>query len=179
MADKKGILLCRVSTDFQDYSSQTKELIQYSNSLGYTQVHIIETKESGFIDYESKNGYKQVIDYITDNPEYNTVFVSEISRISRRKSILLKIQEEFIDKKIQLYIKDKGYKLLNEDGSLNESTDILFTMYSYFAESEMRIKKDRFQRSKKHLFAQGISITGKLLFGYNRVDYAISKGLLK
>lgn len=168
MAEKKGIILSRVSTESQDYSPQTNELISYSKSLGYTEVKIIETKESGFIDYESKDGYKQVIDFITENPQYNTVFVSEISRISRRKSVLGKIQEDFVKKKIQLYIKDKGYKLLNDDGTLNESTDILFTMYAYFAESEMRIKKERFQRSKKHLFAQGISLTGKLLFGYNK-----------
>lgn len=179
MAEKKGIILSRVSTEFQDYSPQTNELISYSKSLGYTEVKIIETKESGFIDYESKDGYKQVIDYIAENPQYNTVFVSEISRISRRKSVLSKIQEDFVNKKIQLYIKDKGYKLLNDDGTLNESTDILFTMYSYFAESEMRIKKERFQRSKKHLFAQGISITGKLLFGYNREKIeAINKNKL-
>lgn len=175
----KAIVLVRVSTDNQDYDAQINDLTTYANSLGYTKLHQIKTKESGFKDYDSKDGWKQLTDFIGENPEYRTIFVSEISRISRRQYILSRIKEYLVKNKIQLYIKDKGYKLLNNDFTLNTDTDILFTLYAYFAESEMKQKLDRFKREKALLFSQGLSITGNPLFGYRKeFDTNIKKNRL-
>jgi DNA invertase Pin-like site-specific DNA recombinase len=54
MEKKHAILLVRVSTLEQDYQAQIYDLTQYGNSLGYTQFHIVETKETAFADLSQK-----------------------------------------------------------------------------------------------------------------------------
>jgi hypothetical protein len=39
----------------QDYQAQIYDLTQYGNSLGYTQFHIVETKETAFADLSQRN----------------------------------------------------------------------------------------------------------------------------
>lgn len=175
----KAIILGRVSTDAQDYEAQIKDLTEYAHNLGYTELHEIKTKESGFKSYNSKDGWKQLTDFIEANPEYNTIFISEISRLARRQMILQAIKHYLTNNRVQLYIKDKNYKLLNNDYTVNDDTELLFTLYSYFAESEMKQKLARFKREKTLLSEQGISIVGKALFGYKKeFDEEIKKNRL-
>jgi DNA invertase Pin-like site-specific DNA recombinase len=54
MEKKHAILLVRVSTLEQDYQAQIYDLTQYGNSLGYTQFHIVETKETAFADLSQR-----------------------------------------------------------------------------------------------------------------------------
>jgi DNA invertase Pin-like site-specific DNA recombinase len=45
----------RVSTQEQDYQAQIYDLTQYGgNSLGYTQFHIVETKETALLTYHKR-----------------------------------------------------------------------------------------------------------------------------
>lgn len=167
METKKAIILARVSTSAQDYSAQTEQLIKYAKKKGFDDYKVIETTESGFKDIKSKKGFSILTDYIENNAKFRTVFVTEISRLARRQSILQAIKEYFVKEKIQLYILDKDYMLLDKQYKLNEQTDILFSLYGYFAESEMRQKLDRFARRKEKLKLEGIFTGGIRLFGYN------------
>jgi hypothetical protein len=47
---------------------------------------------------------------------------------------------------------------------------MMFSLYGLFAENEIQQKKDRFRRAKKSLMEQGLSISGKKLFGYKSVS---------
>lgn len=186
MATKKAIILARVSTSAQDYSAQTEQLKKYANKKGYEDLEIIETTESGFKDIKSKKGFSILTDFIENNEEYKTVFVTEISRLARRQSVLQAIKEYFVKEKIQLFILDKDYMLLDSQNRLNEQTDILFSLYGYFAESEMRQKLDRFARRKEKLKLEGIFTGGIRLFGYdiklnesNSKKYVINKAEAK
>jgi DNA invertase Pin-like site-specific DNA recombinase len=169
MSKKFAILLVRVSTMGQSYDPQTEDLKKYALSLGYNQLKIIETKESGLADLDKKIGTNQLFSFIKDNPKYNVVFSTEISRIGRRQSVLHQIKEWFVRNKIQLFVKDVGYSLFDENGKVTIAGDMMFSLYGLFAESEIKQKKDRFRRSKQSLMELGYSIPGKLLFGYKRV----------
>ena len=170
MKGKCAILLVRVSTEIQDYEPQIKDLEAYARQMGFSKLKKIETKESGLADTKSKVGLNLLYDFIQKNTEYKTVFATELSRLARRQSILHEIKEWFISNKVQLYLKDSGYSLFDEYGKVTIAGEMMFTLYGLFAESEMKQKKERFARSKKSLMEMGLSIGGKTLFGYERIN---------
>lgn len=166
---KEAILLVRVSTLIQDYKPQIDDLSNYANDKGYKVVKIIETKESGFTNMEVKQGINEMFIYLNQNQNCKTVIATELSRLSRRQSILHTIKEYFIKNKIQFISKDTNYSLFDDNGTISTAGEMMFSLYGMFAESEMRIKKDRFQRAKQSLMRDGFSISGKTLFGYKRI----------
>ena len=124
MSKKFAILLVRVSTMGQSNDPQTEDLKKYALSLGYNQLKIIETKESGLADLDKKIGTNQLFSFIKDNPKYNVVFSTEISRIGRRQSVLHQIKEWLVKNKIQLFVKDIGYSLFDENGKVTMGGDV-------------------------------------------------------
>ena len=169
MVNKCAILLVRVSTMVQDYQPQVDDLQKYAKTKGYSRFKIIETKESGLVDFDKKSGTNQLFSFIQENPQYRVVFATEISRLGRRQSVLHQIKEWLVKNKIQLYVKDIGYALLDESGKVSIGGDMMFSMYGFFAEAEIQQKKDRFRRAKQRLMEIGYSISGKTLFGYEKV----------
>jgi DNA invertase Pin-like site-specific DNA recombinase len=173
---KYAIILVRVSTTIQDFEPQIKDLENYAKSKGYNVFHRIETKETGLADLKDKQGFEELKSFIKGNPQYNTIFATEMSRLGRRQSILHQIKEWLISNKIQLYLKDTTYSLYDENGLISAAGEVMFTLFGYFAESEMKTKKERFKRAKTLLNAQGFSISGKRLFGYDReMDLEVKK----
>jgi DNA invertase Pin-like site-specific DNA recombinase len=65
MEKKHAILLVRVSTLEQDYQAQIYDLTQYGNSLGYTQFHIVETKETA----DLSQRLEQMKCFINEHPD--------------------------------------------------------------------------------------------------------------
>lgn len=168
---KHAIILVRVSSYIQDLGPQKTALKEYAKSLGFTKIHVIETKESGLVDEVDKVGTSEMFKFIEQNPKYNTVFCTEISRLARRQTVLFSLRDWFVDNRIQLILKEGNYKLFDEDGTVSESGYNLFALYGMFAESEIRAKKFRFQQAKTALMKEGLSIPGKELFGYMRIPY--------
>lgn len=178
MKKNHAILLVRVSTLVQDFEAQIYDLKQYGKSLGYTDFHVVQTKETAFADLSHKVGTNDMFKYIEENPEYNTVILTEISRLARRQSILHQIKEHCVNSKIQILIKDMDFKLFDHDGKVNQQSEMIFTLFGMFAESEVKQKIERFSRKRKELMQMGISISGKLLFGYDRLGIENQKNTL-
>lgn len=158
----------RTSTLEQSTTAQIRDLEKFANDLGYENVQPFFTSESGFIEYDDKQGWNQVVNFFEQNPDYRVLIVPEISRLSRRESILFKIKDYLIAKKIQLIIKDINFVLFNEWGEIPKGNDIVFSLYASLANSEMAQKKERFNRALKDYRLQGYAIGGKELFGYTR-----------
>ena len=178
MKTKVAIILVRVSTQQQDYEAQILDLETYAKTKGYTKFHIIETKETGLADLEEKVGANEMFTYILKNPEYKTVFATEISRLGRRQSVLHQIKEWFMQNEVQLFIKDAGYSLYDENGRVSVGGEMMFTLYGMFAESEIKQRVERYIRKRKELMEKGLSIGGKLLFGYERFQTPSLKNTL-
>jgi DNA invertase Pin-like site-specific DNA recombinase len=68
MEKKHAILLVRVSTLEQDYQAQIYDLTQYGNSLGYTQFHIVETKETAFADLSQRLEQMKCLNTLMNTP---------------------------------------------------------------------------------------------------------------
>jgi DNA invertase Pin-like site-specific DNA recombinase len=168
MESKYAILLVRVSTEIQDYDAQIFDLESFAKKKGFTHFKKIETKESGLISIDQRTGTNEMFSFIEENPQYNTVFATEISRLARRQSTLHIIKDWLVKYKVQLFLKDSDFKLLNEKNKLTTEGEMMFSLFGIFAETEINQKKLRFSREKKRLMAMGLSISGKALFGYER-----------
>lgn len=163
----EAIILLRVSTSGQDYEQQKSDLINYSIKLGYTKFFIISDKESAVkLSEEDRNGLNELKLMVMNNPNIKGVFVFEISRLARSQTVLHSMKDWFIKNKINLHIFDKKYNLLNDDYTLNEQCDLLFSLYGYFAESEAKQTKLRTKRGKEYWVAKGKHVGGTLIYGY-------------
>ena len=164
----KCVCVGRVSTSAQSQTAQINDLKDFAQSLGYKEVQPFFTTESGFLEYDEKQGWNLVVDFFETHPDYRVLICTEISRLSRKEAILFKIKDYLIEHKIQLVIKDINYFLFNEWGEVPKGNEIVFALYASLADSEMRQKKERFQRGLKEYRQLGYSIGGKVLFGYER-----------
>ena len=178
-SEKCAILLSRVSTQFQDGDPQITDLVEYARSKGFSKFEKIETKETGLADLNDKIGLEKIQSFILSNPNFRTIFATEMSRIGRRQDILHQIKEWLITNRVQLILKDSGYSLFDENGKVSQAGELMFTFFGYFAENEMKTKKERFSRARKYLMEKGISISGPVLFGYQRERTENDKNILK
>lgn len=171
MFGTSAVIIIRVSTHSQDMEPQKKDLEQWARKKGFKKFHFIETTESGFKKIEDRQGLRDLTSFLDRNKDYRTVIITELSRLSRRQSILHSIREYFEDNKIQLLAKDNPpFQLFDSEGNLDPNSSNGFTWLAHFAASETTVKKERFLRARRAYMAQGISISGKLLFGYKRIQ---------
>ena len=168
---KKIIILSRVSTEAQDLTSQTKELISKAIQLGYKdskQQIVIENVESAIkLSENERIGIQKLKHYIETDKDIDCVICWEPSRLSRQQKVLYSVRDYLVDHKIQLYILNPYMKLLTDDRTQIDTTaSIVFSLFSTLAENEMMIKKERFMRAKNELTRQGKKSAGATIFGY-------------
>lgn len=164
----KAILLVRVSTEAQDFTEQEREIYQMAINDGYKPEDIIPIceKESGIkLAEEDRAGLNRMKELI-EAGGIDCVYCWEVSRIARKKKINFSVLDYLTEHKVQLIIKTPAITLFNRDGSINEGAEMVFTLFSQMAESEMRTKKERFKRSKDARRKQGYFTGGFILYGY-------------
>ena len=102
---KKVIVLSRVSTEGQDLTQQTDEVLREVYKDGYTDsnIIIIEDKESAIqLSEEERHGLNKMKEYISTNPNINCVYIYELSRLSRIPLVLYSIRDYLVERRIQL-----------------------------------------------------------------------------
>lgn len=164
---KKSIILLRVSTIQQDLDQQKADLVEYSKQLGYDDYTFIADKESGIkLSEEERLGLSKLKELVKNDDTYKGVIVYEISRLARTQSVLYSMKEWLQNNKVNLHIYDKQYTLIKDNGDIDGETELLFSMYAYFASAEMKTKKMRFARGKKKMKEEGKFSGGTILYGY-------------
>ena len=163
----RAIVFSRVSSEHQDLVQQTDEVYAEAVRNGYdkTEIIFIEQKESAIkLDEEERIGLQKLKDSINRYP-IETVFVYEISRISRRPKVLYSIRDLLIERQIQL-VCIKPYLKLLENGKLSQTASIMFSIFASLSESEAMLKQERCQRGVKHAKSLGKHAGGAIMFGY-------------
>lgn len=165
----KAILLVRVSTTVQELKEQEREVYELALKDGYSDNDIIPIceKESGIkLREEERLGLNRLKE-VVETEDVKDVYIWEVSRLARTKKVLFSMEEYFVSRRIQVTFKAPNFfRLLKEDGTLDEGADMIFTIYAQMAESEMRTKKERFKRSKDAKRKQGYYTGGFLRYGY-------------
>ena len=155
---KKCVLFVRVSTEKQTLDAQSKELREFAIKDGYSpeEIYEIAEKESarkrGKIDAygreEDRRGIKRLKELVESDSSIDALYVWELSRLGRRQKVIMDLREFCIDHKINIIIKTPSViRLLDEKGEIDSGADMVFTLFSSWAESEMRQKLERFHRT--------------------------------
>ena len=163
------VLFVRVSTLGQQLESQEDSLRRAALADGYSESDfiIISNKESAIKlseeEREGLNDLKRVI----ESEDVSCIYISELSRLSRRPQILYSIREQLLQRRIQLKCLHPQFTLLTEDRTKYDATaNIIFSLFGALAEQEMLEKKERFARGKRRKADEGKYNGGAIPFGY-------------
>lgn len=167
---KKVIVLSRVSTEGQDLTQQTDEVLREVHKDGYTDsnIIIIEDKESAIkLSEEERHGLNKMKDHINNNPNIKCVYIYELSRLSRRQLVLFSIRDFLVERKIQLICLKPYFRLLEVNGEMSQTGSLMFSLFSSLSESEMMLKQERMMRGRRRNKELGKSVGGRPPFGYD------------
>ena len=167
---KKVIVLSRVSTEGQDLTQQTDEVLREVHKDGYTDsnIIIIEDKESAIkLSEEERHGLNMMKDHINNNPNIKCVYIYELSRLSRRQLVLFSIRDFLVERKIQLICLKPYFRLLEVNGEMSQTGSLMFSLFSSLSESEMMLKQERMRRGRRRNKELGKSVGGRPPFGYD------------
>lgn len=167
---KRIILFSRTSTTEQDVEQQTKVLIAEAERIGYSKDRqiIIEYQESATkLDVETRKGIQKLKDAITNDSSIDCMMCWELTRIARRTDVIYSIRNFLIEHKIcWIVLKPSYMELIDRNGTVTPTMSLMLGIFAAFAESEMRIKSDRFARAKQQLRNDGKKFSGAVVWGY-------------
>lgn len=165
----KILLFLRVSTIVQDLDSQENILRKAAKEDGKNEADfiVIGKKESAIkLKEEEREGIKELKNII-EKEDVDCVYITELSRLSRKPDILYHLRDYFLNKKVQLKCLSPSFTLLNKERTtIDQHTNLIFAIFGTLAEQEMIEKKERFARGKRQKAREGRFTGGRLPFGY-------------
>ena len=123
----KVCLLCRVSTQAQDYEYQINLLSDIAKSRNWEVAKVFANKISGAKKNEERSEIIELIEYVKNN-KVEKVLCTEISRLGRSTLEALKVIELLNENKVCLYLANYGLETLNSDGSINPTCHLICTI---------------------------------------------------
>ena len=148
----KVVLLCRVSTERQDYTRQVKELTGYCKSAGWDIDRIFANKVSGAKSNLDRPEVLDVIDYIRTH-QIDKVCVLEISRLGRNTLEALKIIQILNENKVCLFIKNYNLETLT-DGKINPVASLICTILLEIGQMERNTIRERMESGRNQYISR-------------------------
>jgi len=158
---KRICLFVRVSTEKQDYDRQINELTKYCEERNFTITKTIATQISGRKDI--RPDIEELL-LAAKNNEFDSVLVTEISRLGRKaKDLRLTIDTLHELKKTILFKNLGGLESLDENGNESFVTNIIISIYTELAQEEVRILRERIKSGIQNFKKKG-GIMGRRLY---------------
>lgn len=152
------VLLCRVSTNSQDYTRQVNELTEYCNRQGWSISRVFANKVSGAKKNDERLEIIELIDYVRTN-HIDKVVVLEISRLGRNTLEALKVIQMLNDKGICLHVKNYNLDTI-VDGKVSAVASLICTILLEVAQMERLTIAER-MTSGREQYIKKCKETGK------------------
>lgn len=123
----KVCLLCRVSTQAQDYEYQVNLLSDIAKSRNWDIAKVFANKVSGAKKNEERTEIMELVEYVKNN-KVDKVLCTEISRLGRSTLEALKVIEILNEHKVCLYLANYGLETLDKDGNVNPTCHLICTI---------------------------------------------------
>jgi DNA invertase Pin-like site-specific DNA recombinase len=156
----KVVIFSRVSTQVQDYTRQTDELLEYASKMGYSVERIFEEKISGAKKNEERKELMAMMSYIKSN-KIEKVLTWELSRIGRNAVQVLQVVEMLNEAKVSLFIKNYNLETLNPDGTVNPLSQFMVQILNSVNEMERQTIVLRLRSGYSAARSKGIRVGRK------------------
>lgn len=148
----KVVLLCRVSTNSQDYNRQVNELTAYCQQRGWDIEKIFTNKVSGAKKNEERPEIMEMVEYVKTH-SIDRVCVLEISRLGRNTLEALKVIELLNEHGICLFVKNYNLETI-VDGKINPIASLICTILLEIAQMERLTIRERMESGRKQYIAK-------------------------
>ena len=137
-------LLCRVSTQAQDYQYQVDTLTDLAKSRGWNIDRIFANKISGAKKADERPEIQELLEFVKTN-KVDKVLCTEISRLGRSTLEALKTIEVLNENGVCLYLANYGLETLDKDGKVNPVTSLICTILLEIAQMERGMIRTRME----------------------------------
>ena len=148
----KVVLLCRVSTQSQDYERQINELTDFCNRMDWQVVKVFANKVSGKLSINERPEIQELISFVKEN-EIDKVCCLEISRLGRNTLEALKVIQLLNEQGVSLYIKNYNLETL-KDGKVNPVASLICTILLEVAQMERLTIIERMSSGREQYIAK-------------------------
>lgn len=148
----KVVLLCRVSTNAQDYSRQVNELTAFCQQAGWTIEKIFANKVSGAKKNEERQEILDMIEFV-ETHSVDRVCVLEISRLGRNTLEALKVIQLLNEHGICLYVKNYNLETII-NGKINPVASLICTILLEIAQMERLTIRERMASGREQYIAK-------------------------
>lgn len=146
------VLLCRVSTNHQDYNRQVNELTEYCNKQGWTIQRVFANKVSGAKKIEERQEILDLIEFVKTNA-VDKVVCLEISRLGRNTLEALKVIQTLNEIGVCLHIKNYNLDTL-VNGKVNPVSSLISTILLEIAQMERLTIAERMTSGRTQYIAK-------------------------
>ena len=150
---EKVVLLCRVSTQSQDYERQVNELTEYCTKCNWQVVKVFANKVSGAKKNEERPEIIEMLDFIKNNP-IDKVVCLEISRLGRNTLEALKVINMLTEQGVALHIKNYNLTTLTPDGKVNPMASLMCTIMLEIGQMERSTIAERIASGRAQYIAK-------------------------
>jgi DNA invertase Pin-like site-specific DNA recombinase len=146
------VLLCRVSTNHQDYNRQINELTEYCNRQGWNIEKVFANKVSGAKKLEERTEIVEMISYVRAH-DIDKVVVLEISRLGRNTLEALNVIQMLNEEGICLYVKNYNLETII-NGKINPVASLICTILLEIASMERLTIAERMASGRNQYIAR-------------------------
>lgn len=136
------IIMSRVSTRRQETDRQVSDLTAAALAKGWEVVEVIEEKVSGRKDEKDRPDLQRARELVAAG-RVKKVMVHEISRLSRKNSVLHKFVEDMADAGVSVYWHAQKQETLMEDGKRDPMAAMMLAFMSEQARRESEQTSER------------------------------------
>jgi hypothetical protein len=169
---KKCLLFIRTSTNRQEVQSQIDETKEYAKSLGYNEFVILDKR--GASAYKVADEYLALLEEmkstIENDPSIKSVVCWAMNRLFRNIKVADELKDWFVEHKVQLEIREPHIKLLEDDGTLSDASEMLFHFFAVYNKQQINELRAKSHRAKVRDKALHKFIGGRKKFGYKVIN---------
>ena len=144
---KNVVLLCRCSTNRQDYNRQIDELTDYCGKNSWSILKVFANKVSGVKKLEERPEIQEMISFVKNN-QVDMVVVLSIDRLGRNTLEALKLIQLLNENHIALYVKNYNLCTLDENGKPNPVASLISTILLEVAQMERLTIAERMESGR-------------------------------